>query len=133
MEKSESLISCNICKIRKVKCGRELPMCSYCSKRGITCIYPDRIGQKGVSETGLNSFMNESSQPAVTIIQSNNTQKFQTHILLILSTQIVEYDKELIPQIGFFVNKLELGVIGALLKFSIHESGMDSRVIKSFI
>ncbi|KXN68153.1 hypothetical protein CONCODRAFT_9626 [Conidiobolus coronatus NRRL 28638] len=164
MKKLESIINCYTCKTKKVKCGRELPTCSYCSKRDITCIYPDRIRLRGVSEAGLTpftskikasssvqyckltsgdgkknetpackfiifqpilqpiDFADESSQPAVTIIQSNNTQKFQTHILLILSTQIIDYDNELIPQIGFFVNKLELGVIGTLLKFSIHMS-----------
>jgi hypothetical protein len=66
------------------------------------------------------NFVDGGSQRTITRIQSNNTQKFQTYILLILSTQIIDYDKELVPQIDFFVNKLELGVFGRLLKFSIH-------------
>ncbi|KXN65001.1 hypothetical protein CONCODRAFT_13577 [Conidiobolus coronatus NRRL 28638] len=37
-----------------------------------------------------------------------------------LSTQIIDYDSKLIPQIDFFLNKLEFGVFGGLLKFSIH-------------
>ncbi|KXN65347.1 hypothetical protein CONCODRAFT_13098, partial [Conidiobolus coronatus NRRL 28638] len=37
-----------------------------------------------------------------------------------LSAQIIDYDNKLIPQIVFFVSKLELGVFGGLLKFSIH-------------
>jgi hypothetical protein len=37
-----------------------------------------------------------------------------------LSIQIIEYDRNLIPQIDFFVSKLEFGVFGRLLKFSIH-------------
>ncbi|KXN64757.1 hypothetical protein CONCODRAFT_13978 [Conidiobolus coronatus NRRL 28638] len=65
-------------------------------------------------------FVDECSQEIVTKIQSNNTQKFKTHSLLILSAQIFDHDSKLIPQIDFFVNKLELGVFGGLLKFSIH-------------
>ncbi|KXN65344.1 hypothetical protein CONCODRAFT_13095 [Conidiobolus coronatus NRRL 28638] len=162
MDKSEGLINCNICRRKKVKCSRELPTCSYCSERGIMCIYPDQIRRRGVSEAGLApfitkikvgssdkfripasrdgkkneiqvhkftlyqvipqpiDFVDECSQGIVTKIQSNNNQKFQTHILLMLSAQIIDYDRELIPQIGSFVNKIELGVLGRLLKFSIH-------------
>ncbi|KXN64661.1 hypothetical protein CONCODRAFT_14149 [Conidiobolus coronatus NRRL 28638] len=162
MEKSESLINCFACKRNKARCGRELPTCSYCSKHGKKCIYPDKIKRRGVSEAGLNpfitkinadstikfriltsmdnkmnetqvskfklfrpilqpiNFVHESSKGMVTKIQSNNTKKFHTHILLMLSTQIIDYDKELIPQIDFFLSKLELGVYGKLLKFSIH-------------
>ncbi|KXN65151.1 hypothetical protein CONCODRAFT_13368 [Conidiobolus coronatus NRRL 28638] len=47
MEKSESLINCKICRSKKVKCSRELPTCSYCSERGIMCIYPDQIKRRG--------------------------------------------------------------------------------------
>jgi hypothetical protein len=161
MNKSESLINCNSCKSKKVKCGRELPNCSYCSERGIMCIYPNKIRRRGVSEAGLTSFISkikvsssvkyceltlngykntetqvhkfvlfqpipqpisfvdESSQAVVGKIQSNGTQ-FQTYTLLMLSTQIIEYDSKLIPKIDFFLNKLELGVFGGLLKFSIH-------------
>ncbi|KXN65940.1 hypothetical protein CONCODRAFT_12349, partial [Conidiobolus coronatus NRRL 28638] len=164
MNKFESLINCNSCKTRKVKCGRELPMCSYCSKRGRLCVYSDQIRRRGVSEAESTSFMSkinvrpkflcyklasgdrkknetqacrfiifqpilrpidfvdESSQEIVTKIQFNNPQKFQTHILIILSTQIIDYDRELIPKIDFFVNELELGVFGGLLRFSIHMS-----------
>ncbi|KXN65407.1 hypothetical protein CONCODRAFT_13003 [Conidiobolus coronatus NRRL 28638] len=68
------------------------------------------------------SFVDESSQGMVTKIQSNGTQKFQTHILLMLSTQIIDYDTKLIPQLDFFLNKLEVGVFGGLLKFSIHRN-----------
>jgi hypothetical protein len=67
-----------------------------------------------------NDFVDESLRGAVTKMQSNGTQKFQTHILLMLSTQIIDYDNKLVPQIDFFVSKLELGVFGGLLKFTIH-------------
>ncbi|KXN68154.1 hypothetical protein CONCODRAFT_9627 [Conidiobolus coronatus NRRL 28638] len=162
MNKLESLISCNTCKIRKVKCGRELPECSYCSEYSILCIYPDKIRKRRISKAGLSStksklkpsssvqyskltygdgeknetiacklilfqpipqpidFSDESSQAAVTKVQLNCAQKFQTHILLLLSTQILNYDSRLIPQIDFFVSRLELNVLGKLLKFSIH-------------
>ncbi|KXN65409.1 hypothetical protein CONCODRAFT_13005 [Conidiobolus coronatus NRRL 28638] len=66
------------------------------------------------------SFVDENSQGIVTKIQFNNTQNFQTNILLMLSTQIIDYDTKLIPQIDSFLSKLELGVFGRLLKFSIH-------------
>jgi hypothetical protein len=170
MSKLESLINCNMCKIKKSKCSRELPTCNYCSKRGIPCVYPDQIRRRGVSEAGMASFItkintrhgaiprkrtsakflkwistnreknvaqghelilfqpipqsinfvDESSQGKLIKIQDKNTLKFQTHILLMLSTQIIDYDKGLIPQIDFFVSKLEFGVFGGLLKFSIH-------------
>jgi hypothetical protein len=77
-----------------------------------------------------NDFVDESSQAVATKILSNGTRKFQTHILLMLSTQIIEYDRELIPQIDFFLNKLELGVFGGLLKFIIH---MDQEWIVELI
>jgi hypothetical protein len=67
-----------------------------------------------------NGFVDESPQEIQAKILWNNTQKFQTHTLLILSTQIIDYDRKLIPQIDFFVSKLEFGVFGGLLKFSIH-------------
>ncbi|KXN65408.1 hypothetical protein CONCODRAFT_13004 [Conidiobolus coronatus NRRL 28638] len=65
-------------------------------------------------------FVEEGSQGKLTKIQSNGTQKFQTHILLILSTQIIDHDKKIIPQIDSFLSKLEFGIFGRLLKFSIH-------------
>jgi hypothetical protein len=162
MDKSESLINCNICKVRKTKCSRELPNCSYCSERDIICIYPDKIWRRGANKSGLtsfiskikfrssvkfseltfkgyeknksqeyiftlfrpilrpNDFLDKDLQETVAKIQSNETQKFQTNTLLMLSTQIIEYDSKLIHQIDFFVGKLELGVFGKLLKFSIH-------------
>ncbi|KXN64629.1 hypothetical protein CONCODRAFT_14199, partial [Conidiobolus coronatus NRRL 28638] len=151
MNKSEGLINCNTCKIRKVKCNRELPTCNYCSERGIKCIYPDKINSRIIprkrssvnsskftsrnsekNETRLHSFIlfqpvpqpisfvDESSQVTVTKLQFNNTQKFQTHILLILSTQIIDHDRKIMPQIDSFLSKLEFGVFGRLLKFSIH-------------
>jgi hypothetical protein len=161
MNKSESLINCNTCKIRKIKCGRELPNCSYCSERGMGCVYSKQIRRRGVRIVGLASFINklkvgssvqscksssrdseknvartnkfalflpilqpndfvESSQVIAAKLLSKSTQKFQTHILLILSTQIINYDSKLIPQIDFFLNKLEIGVFGGLVKFSIH-------------
>ncbi|KXN74218.1 hypothetical protein CONCODRAFT_14963 [Conidiobolus coronatus NRRL 28638] len=162
MNNSTSLINCNNCKIRKAKCGRELPDCNYCSKRGMLCIYSGQIRRRGVSEAGLApfitkikasssfksnkrtssdseksetqvhkftlfqpipqpiDFVEEISQASVTKILFNNTQNFQTHVLLMLSTQIIDYDSKLIPQIDFFLSKLEIGVFGGLLKFSIH-------------
>ncbi|KXN65880.1 hypothetical protein CONCODRAFT_12408 [Conidiobolus coronatus NRRL 28638] len=170
MNKSESLISCNLCKSKKSRCGRELPTCSRCLEHGITCTYSNQIKRRGVSEAGLTSFItkinarssiiprkrssvksskctsrdsekneirvrklilfkpilqpidyvDESSQTAVAKIQFNNTQKFQTHILIILSTQIIDYDSKLIPQIDSFLGKLKFGIFGGLLKFSIH-------------
>ncbi|KXN65406.1 hypothetical protein CONCODRAFT_13002 [Conidiobolus coronatus NRRL 28638] len=65
-------------------------------------------------------FADESSQEIATKLQFNNTQKFQTHILLILSTQIIDHDRKLIPHIDSFLSKLEFGVFGGLLRFSIH-------------
>ncbi|KXN64713.1 hypothetical protein CONCODRAFT_14068 [Conidiobolus coronatus NRRL 28638] len=151
-----------MCKSRKARCGRELPKCSYCSERGLICVYSGRIKRRGIGEAGLTSFItkikvssgvqssistlengeknetkdyklvffqptlqpitfiDEDFQETITKIQSNNTQKFQTHILLMLSTQIIDHDRKLIPQIDFFFRKLELGVFGGLLKLSIH-------------
>ncbi|KXN66229.1 hypothetical protein CONCODRAFT_11986 [Conidiobolus coronatus NRRL 28638] len=162
MNKPESLINCNTCKKRKLKCGRELPECSYCSKRGVLCSYSGQIRRRGAGKERLTSFItkinissnawshkvasgdgekngtpayrfilfqpilqpidfvDEGFQETVTKIQFNNTQKFQTHILLMLSTQIIDYDSKLIPQLDFFLSKLEVGVFGGLLKFSIH-------------
>jgi hypothetical protein len=161
MNKLESLINCNMCKVKKSRCSRELPTCRYCSERDIICIYSEKIRRRGAGEAGLNSFiskiksnnlkfriltsmdreknktlaskftlfqpilqsndfMDEHLQGTVTKIQSNSTQNFQTHILLILSTQIIEYDRKLVPEIDFFVSKLELGVFGGILKFTIH-------------
>ncbi|KXN66892.1 hypothetical protein CONCODRAFT_11152 [Conidiobolus coronatus NRRL 28638] len=75
-------------------------------------------------------FVGKSSQEAVTKSQFNNAQKFQNHILLILSSQIINYDRKLIPQIGSFINKIELGVFGKMFKFSIH---MDQEWIEELL
>jgi hypothetical protein len=162
MNKSESLINCNTCKVRKLKCARELPNCSYCLERGIICTYSQQIRRRRVGIVGAASslikvkvgssthshkvssrdskmkdiqiykyilfqpipqpinFVDENSQAVLAKLQSNGNQKFLTHTLLKLSNQIVEYDTKLIPQIDFFLGKLELGVLGGLLKFSIH-------------
>jgi hypothetical protein len=64
--------------------------------------------------------VDEGSQVVVTKIQSNGNQKFQAYILLMLSTQIIDYNNKLMPQIDFFVDKLEFGMFERLLKFSIH-------------
>jgi hypothetical protein len=161
MNKLESLINCNICKVRKLKCSRELPTCSYCSERGIMCIYPDKVRRRGVKEAGLTSFIskikvessaksckltlrcyekNKSQERKLTLFQSilqhadfeeedlqgtsikikSNGTQFQTYTLLMLSTQIISYDSKLIPQIDFFVDKLDFGIFERLSKFSIH-------------
>jgi hypothetical protein len=65
-------------------------------------------------------FIDVCSQEIVTKIQYNNAQKFQTQVLLVLLNQIIDHDRKLIPQIDFFVSKLEVGVFGKSLKFSIH-------------
>ncbi|KXN65405.1 hypothetical protein CONCODRAFT_13001 [Conidiobolus coronatus NRRL 28638] len=59
MDESESLINCNMCKRIKARCSRELPKCSYCSKRGIVCNYSDQIRRRGVGEMGLTSFLSK--------------------------------------------------------------------------
>jgi hypothetical protein len=64
-------------------------------------------------------FVDEDLQGTLTKIQPSNVQKFHTHTLLTLSTQIINYDTKLMPQLGFFINKLEIGAFGGL-KFSIH-------------
>jgi hypothetical protein len=163
MNKSESLINCNTCKVRKIKCSRDLPNCSYCSERDMMCVYSDKIRRRGVNEAGVISFiskikvsssvklceltfrgheknssqevrftllqpilpvnfLDKDFQGTVTKINSNGIQEFQTYSILMLSTQIIDYDNMLVPQIDFFVDKLEFGVFERLLKFSIHMS-----------
>ncbi|KXN64552.1 hypothetical protein CONCODRAFT_14310 [Conidiobolus coronatus NRRL 28638] len=65
-------------------------------------------------------FVEEDSQMEVTRTLFNNMPKFQTHIILMLSTQIIDHDRRLIPQIDFFVNEIERGIFGGLSKFTIH-------------
>lgn len=36
-----SIISCQQCRRRKVKCGRQFPGCENCAKKGYRCQYPD--------------------------------------------------------------------------------------------
>jgi hypothetical protein len=105
--------------INKLKVGSSVQSCKSSS----------RDSEKNVARTNKfalflpilqpNDFV-ESSQVIAAKLLSKSTQKFQTHILLILSTQIINYDSKLIPQIDFFLNKLEIGVFGGLVKFSIH-------------
>ncbi|KXN74084.1 hypothetical protein CONCODRAFT_15116 [Conidiobolus coronatus NRRL 28638] len=42
---SESGISCDTCRRRHVRCGRQLPKCSWCLKSNVLCIYP-KISRK---------------------------------------------------------------------------------------
>jgi hypothetical protein len=41
MEQTESPSSCYICRNRKVRCGRQLPECGWCTDNGVSCIYPE--------------------------------------------------------------------------------------------
>ncbi|KXN74085.1 hypothetical protein CONCODRAFT_93334 [Conidiobolus coronatus NRRL 28638] len=36
----DSGVSCDKCRVRKVRCGRELPSCSWCAKSNVLCTYP---------------------------------------------------------------------------------------------
>jgi hypothetical protein len=67
-----------------------------------------------------NELVDGSLQPEEIKTQPYGSQKFQVHTLLLLSTQIITYDRELTPQIDFFVDKLKLGAYRKFLKFSIH-------------
>jgi hypothetical protein len=42
-----SKIACHNCRKRKVKCDRELPVCSICSYNNQVCSYPDRVLKPG--------------------------------------------------------------------------------------
>jgi hypothetical protein len=37
-----SLASCEICKVRRIRCDRKLPKCTRCVKKGLDCNYPKR-------------------------------------------------------------------------------------------
>ncbi|EFC39043.1 hypothetical protein NAEGRDRAFT_59338 [Naegleria gruberi] len=47
-------ISCTSCRAKHRKCSKELPACSYCLARGITCIYrkPKKKGRQGKQQVG---------------------------------------------------------------------------------
>ncbi|KXN65149.1 hypothetical protein CONCODRAFT_13366 [Conidiobolus coronatus NRRL 28638] len=84
MEKSESLINCFMCKRNKARCGRELPTCSYCSKHGIKCIYPNKIWRRGVSEAGSTPFItktNVGSSIKFRILTSMDNKMDETQVI----------------------------------------------------
>jgi len=64
MNKSYMKRSCNLCRSLKRKCSREVPTCSRCSKRGVTCTYPDEASQSAVP-----------SRPSQLIVKSKTTPK----------------------------------------------------------
>ncbi|KAF5530277.1 hypothetical protein FNAPI_13605 [Fusarium napiforme] len=41
---------CRICKAKKKACGKELPTCSYCFKRGLDCIYENESDSPPISD-----------------------------------------------------------------------------------
>ncbi|KAK7574677.1 hypothetical protein V3481_016652 [Fusarium oxysporum f. sp. vasinfectum] len=41
---------CRICKAKKKACGKELPTCSYCFKRGFDCVYEDESDIPPISD-----------------------------------------------------------------------------------
>ncbi|KAI8412164.1 hypothetical protein FOFC_08792, partial [Fusarium oxysporum] len=41
---------CRICKAKKKACGKELPTCSYCFKRGFDCVYEDESDTPPISD-----------------------------------------------------------------------------------
>jgi hypothetical protein len=43
---------CRICKIKKKACGKELPVCSYCFKRGFDCVYENESDTPKHSDSG---------------------------------------------------------------------------------
>ncbi|KAK4161038.1 putative fungal-specific transcription factor [Cladorrhinum sp. PSN259] len=44
---SGEILACYVCKRRKVKCDRQLPVCSLCRKLNIPCEYPAYAGRPG--------------------------------------------------------------------------------------
>ncbi|WVQ86237.1 hypothetical protein IAT38_008405 [Cryptococcus sp. DSM 104549] len=40
-------ISCDSCRIRKIKCTTERPCCTNCTRKGHTCTYPTKIRRRG--------------------------------------------------------------------------------------
>ena len=44
----EPVISCNCCRIRKLRCSRELPTCQQCRKTGAW----EELGGKGLKKKG---------------------------------------------------------------------------------
>ncbi|EMT67739.1 hypothetical protein FOC4_g10005848 [Fusarium odoratissimum] len=47
---------CRICKAKKKACGKELPTCSYCFKRGFDCVYEDESDTPPISDNAAEVF-----------------------------------------------------------------------------
>lgn len=47
---------CRICRIKKKACGKELPTCSYCFKRGFDCVYETESDTHPMSENVAEAF-----------------------------------------------------------------------------
>ena len=45
--RSRSSIACQICRKRKIKCGRELPQCTLCKQSLQNCVYPEKALRPG--------------------------------------------------------------------------------------
>jgi hypothetical protein len=179
-KKSESSISCFSCRKKRIRCGRELPKCEWCNKRGSECVYPKKshrrrneptsysaaqnklnfksssVGSvselRGFNDFGLNlqaqNFQNNSNEinififepiprplppPGVSIVSKQaaldllqpslnllKSKKFETSLILLLTKQIVQADPLIVPEIDWFIEKIEHGVFGGITKLTLH-------------
>ena len=54
---------CNTCRMRKKACDKQLPYCSYCTKRGIRCSYDDDASTSRGSTTIWDIDLNQAVTP----------------------------------------------------------------------
>ncbi|RBR10324.1 hypothetical protein FVER53590_12429 [Fusarium verticillioides] len=75
---------CRICKAKKKACGKELPTCSYCFKRGFDCIYDTETDTPPISDDVAEVFKPWSLTlfpMAVSTATLNRTMAYHMHFL----------------------------------------------------
>ncbi|KAM0219270.1 hypothetical protein ACHAQD_006486 [Fusarium lateritium] len=46
-DKGKAAFACNVCRRRKIKCGKELPHCLLCQQNSLQCDYPRELRRRG--------------------------------------------------------------------------------------
>jgi hypothetical protein len=69
-----------------------------------------------ITSKPANIFTPEEPKP----LKLTQTKKFETSLILLLTKQIVKFDPHIVPEIDWFVEKIELGVFGGITKLTLH-------------
>ncbi|KAF7556183.1 hypothetical protein G7Z17_g1628 [Cylindrodendrum hubeiense] len=75
---AESVLACNCCRRRKLRCSRELPVCQQCRKTGSECEYKGEKSRPGMKPGAIENIHRrlDSLETSIEDLRSQPTQRY---------------------------------------------------------